>query len=102
MVIKLSNIVRDFHRSEDNESLLEFLTDCPPDVCHPPCQLFPCPVIFIKPESSKWTMNIVAFEDSLASIQLGLDDLSPGTLPILAFTMVRFHCQLPQLKTDIA
>lgn len=46
MMIKMSSVVRDFCRSEDSESLLECLPDCPPDVCHPPLQRFPCPIVF--------------------------------------------------------
>lgn len=94
MVSKMSSLVRDFCRSEDSKSLLECLTDCPPDVCHPPRQPFPCPTVFIKPESSKWPANVVAFEDSLASILLGLNDLLLEALPIPAFNRLNFHDQL--------
>lgn len=86
----------DFFGGEDSESLLEFLTDGPPDVCHPPYLLFHCPLLKIKPGSP----NVVAFEDSLSSNR-GLDDLLLTALPILAFYGLKFHCQLPWLRTDI-
>lgn len=99
-MIKLSDSIGDFFTGEDNESLLEFLTVYPPDVCHSPCHLFICPLLKIKPESPKESPMLWHLRILYEVIGLGLDDLLLRALPILAFYELKFHCQLPRLRTD--